>query len=179
MGNLGHTMKPLSFFFIVVSMFNSCYQKKIVGTYGPNAHPLCNGDKHIVPIGPHESFERPKLGADIKGYDTTTWQLRGTHSHETNHIKSWVGHNFAYFWTLDILGGGVLSRSSPSFVRILGFGDTVNKTYSEEARENSLYVGNWMAYAEERGCFLRCCSSKAIIMFHFGPYCEQNFLVDM
>lgn len=51
-----------------------------------------------IPIGPHESFERPKYGADIKGYYITAWQLRGTHSHETAQIKSWVGHNFAYFF---------------------------------------------------------------------------------
>jgi len=58
-----------------------------------------------IPIGPHESFERPKYGADIKGYYITTWQLRGTHSHETNQIKSRVGHNFSIlFLTLDILG---------------------------------------------------------------------------
>jgi hypothetical protein len=73
-----------------------------------------------IPIGSHESFERPKYGADIKGYDITTWQLRGTHSHETNHIKAWVGHNFAYFF--DARHFGVLSRISPSFVRILAFG---------------------------------------------------------
>jgi len=58
-----------------------------------------------IPIGRHESFERPKYGADIKGYYITTWQLRGTHSHETNQIKSRVGHNFSIlFLTLDILG---------------------------------------------------------------------------
>jgi hypothetical protein len=70
-------------------------------------HPPFAIETNIIPIGPHESFEQPKLGADIKGYDTTTWQLRGTHSHETNQIKSWVGHNFAilFFDARHFFGG--------------------------------------------------------------------------